>query len=169
MKEMLKDMLNTLFILLGRPQSMLEFYLAAGAGALVMVLALSKAAEAAGARRYEFGWALLVAVLSLGGMLVIWSASRILIIPRLSAEIRAYALPAALAVILLLMLFSTLFGFRCSLTGAIMSWAVALAAAAVVTLLVGAAFDLWASMKKDARAAGVHKQTIEEFTDLLGR
>jgi len=169
MREVLRESLNVLFVLLGRPGSMAEFYTVLGVGLLVMVLVLSKTAEATGARRYEFGWSLVVALTGSIAGIAAWSSARVLLARIVPAQYAPYSVPAATAAVLLLVVFPVTMGvFRCTLTGAIMSWAVSLAAVAAATLLVGVAFDLWGGMQRDARAAGVHKQTIEEFTDLLG-
>ncbi len=168
MKELVQDMMNTLFVLLGRPQSMLEFYIALGLGVVVLILALSKTAEAAGALRAQTVRGLFVVVLSGIAAVIFWSGTRTIVIPRLRADLVPYALPTALILLTVIVLAVTLIAFRCTVMAAVMGWAVSLAAVAAVIVLVGVGFDLWSSLKQDARAAGIHKQTIEEFTDLLG-
>ncbi|HIE11105.1 MAG TPA: hypothetical protein EYP62_05775 [Kiritimatiellae bacterium] len=168
MKDLVQDVMNTLFILLGRPQSMLEFHFTLWLGVFVLVLVLSKTAEAAGALRARTGWGLLVVVASGMATVLFWSGTRTMLIPRLRADLIPYALPGAMLLLAVVVLAITQTALRCTLVAAVMGWAVSLAAVAAGILLAGAGFDLWSSLKQDARAAGIHRQTIEEFSDLLG-
>jgi len=97
-----------------------------------------------------------------------WSGTRTMLIPRLRADLIPYALPGAMLLLAVVVLAITQTALRCTLVAAVMGWAVSLAAVAAGILLAGAGFDLWSTLKQDARAAGIHRQTIEEFSDLLG-
>ena len=164
MNQWIENLQAILQIVLGNPGTTVEKWVLLGGAFVMMWAVVSKAGSLLGINNTRPAQTLIVTVLGIFLSLAALTAAQMYLPAWNNPEYRLWILIGVpLAVTLFLVApFMGLFQ-KANYIAAVMTWALALAGAALVILLVGAMFGSFASGSRDADKEKAHKEEIEQI------
>ncbi len=153
--------------LTGQPDTLMELYVLVGASVLICIAVLGKVSSVMDAKMTGSGRTFSAGILGVFLILGTMTAITLYIIPNISTQAAPYAIPVIVAVVVLAVVVPISCAiFKYGYFLSLISWAIALVAAATMIYVGGILFDTASQRKKYAGKVEDRKEALQDYIDL---